>query len=121
MAITNAQIIATETQRLLEAGKLQPTGRILTFETSDGRTIKIPEAEPIHTFAMWKQLGYRVKRGEHAVTRLAIWKYGNRRTDDETDPEEAEQRGYCFMKTACFFSASQVEPMQVTTPARKTA
>lgn len=44
MAITNAQIIAYEAQRLMEAGKIKPTGRILTFETSDGETIKIPEA-----------------------------------------------------------------------------
>ncbi len=121
MAITNAQIIAYEAQRLLEAGKIKPTGRILTFETSDGETIKIPEAEPIHTFAMWKSLGYKVKKGEHAVTRLDIWKHTGRRNDDETDPDEAERGGYCFRKTACFFSASQVEPIPTTPEALKTA
>ena len=113
MAITNAMIIATEAQRLLEAGKLQPTGRILTFETTDGTTVKIPEAEPIHTFAMWKSKGFKVRKGEHAITRLTIWKYTQHRNDEDTDPD-AIPEGHCFMKEACFFAASQVEPISPT-------
>lgn len=114
MAITNAMIIATEAKRLLDAGKIRPTGRILTFETSDG-IVKVPEAEPIHTFAMWKSLGYKVRNGEHAITRLSIWKYTqNRRSEEETDPED-NPGGHCFLKESCFFSASQVEPINTQT------
>lgn len=112
MAITNAMIIATAAQQLLEEGKLQPTGRILTFETSDGNVIKIPEAEPIHTFAMWKSLGYKVKKGEHAVAKLTIWKYSRNRNEEETNEEEQVASGHCFRKLAFFFSASQVEPIK---------
>ena len=119
MAITNADIIFHETMRLLEAGKIKATGRAIEVTNSEGKRLLVPEAEPIHTFAKWKELGYKVKRGEHAITKLAIWKYTTRRTDDEADPEEQTERGYCFQKTACFFSASQVEP--IDTPAQKTA
>ena len=114
MAITNAMIIATEARRLMSEGKLQPTGRILTFETRDGDVIKLPEAEPLHTFAMWKSLGYRVKKGEHAITKLTIWKYANRRADTDGEDTTDENGGHCFRKLAYFFSASQVEPMGAT-------
>lgn len=105
---------ATEAQRLMSEGKLQPTGRILTFETRDGEIIKLPEAEPLHTFAMWKSLDYRVKKGEHAITKLTIWKYANRRTDNDEEDTADENGGHCFRKLAYFFSASQVEPMEAT-------
>ena len=48
--MTNAQIIFNASQRLLREGKLQPTGRTLTFETPDGSKIEMPETEAIHTF-----------------------------------------------------------------------
>lgn len=114
MAITNAMIIAQEAQRLMSEGKLQPTGRILTFETRDGDVIKLPEAEALHTFAMWKSLGYRVKKGEHAITKLTIWKYANRRADTDEEDTAEENGGHCFRKLAYFFAASQVEPIEAT-------
>ena len=109
MAITNAMIIATEARRLMSEGKLQPTGRILTFETRDGDVIKLPEAEPMHTFAMWKSLGYRVKKGEHAITKLMIWKYAQRHAETDEEDTAEEPSGHCFRKQAYFFAASQVE------------
>lgn len=117
MAITNADIIAHEQQRLMKAGLIKPTGRVFKFETSDG-IIELPEAEQIHTFAKWRELGYTVKKGEHAITRLTIWKYGTHKTNDD-EADEENPHGYCFQKTACFFAAHQVEPMQA--PAAKTA
>ena len=110
MAITNAEIIARESQRLLAEGKIKPTGRVITAVTPAGDTIQIPETEAIHTFLTWKAQGYKVRRGEHAVARFGIWKYTRgRQANPEADPDE-QQRGYCFMKESCFFSASQVEP-----------
>lgn len=107
MAITNAQIIFDAQQALLEAGKIKPTGRILTFETPDGGKVEFPEAEPIHTFNFWKEAGYMVRKGEHAVAAFTIWKYTSK-AKGKTE-EEAQDEGYCFMKKAFFFSASQVD------------
>ena len=115
MAITNAEIIMRESQRLLEEGKLKPTGRVFKMETADGETITVREAEAIHTFQTWKEYGFRVKKGEHAITRLTIWKHGKAKPKDGEGEEEG--RSYCFMKEACFFSASQVEPISEAKPA----
>ncbi len=57
-----------------------------------------------HTFQKWQELGYRVKKGEHADLKLAIWKQGKAR---ENENGEAVQ-GRMFLKTASFFGAGQV-------------
>lgn len=64
----------------------------------------ILESEEIHTFAKWRELGYSVKRGEKCIVKLTIWKHTSR-TNKETQEEESKM----FMKTAAFFSTSQVE------------
>ena len=115
MAITNAEIILLESQRLLQDGKLKPTGRVFKAELSDGTMITVAETEPIHTFQVWKQMGFKVRKGEHAVTRLAIWKHTQAKPKDGEDEEDS--RSYCFMKEACFFSASQVDPIAEAKPA----
>ena len=107
MAITNAMIVFQAQQELLEAGKIKPTGRVLKMESEDGTAVEVPEAEPIHTFARWKELGYTVRKGEHAVANFSIWKYTSK-AKGKTE-EEAQEDGYCFMKKAFWFSASQVE------------
>jgi len=106
MAITNQQIIFNEQMRLLDAGLISGTGKMITVETADGEML-LPEAEPIHTFQMWKALGFRVKKGEHAVARFSIWKYTGKKADEEVG-QDAE-KGHCFLKESCFFSLSQVE------------
>lgn len=67
----------------------------------------ISESEKIHTFAKWRELGYSVKRGEKCIVKLTIWKHTSR-TNKETQEEESRM----FMKTAAFFSTSQVEKIQ---------
>ena len=64
----------------------------------------ISESEEIHTYAKWRDLGYAVKRGEKCIVKLTIWKHTSR-TNKETQEEESKM----FMKTAAFFSTSQVE------------
>lgn len=64
--------------------------------------------EEAHTFAKWKQLGYIVRKGEHAKFKATIWKHRTKKV--EVDGEEQEQ-GRMFMKTASFFTASQVEAL----------
>lgn len=63
--------------------------------------------EDAHTFARWKSMGYAVKKGEHAAFKATIWKHRVKKVETE-DGEEKEQ-GRMFMKTASFFTASQVE------------
>lgn len=64
--------------------------------------------EESHTFARWKQMGYKVRKGEHAAFRATIWKAKERKVETE-DGEGVDIS--MFMKTACFFTRSQVEQM----------
>lgn len=85
MAVTNNQIIET-------------------YKRMNGIT------EDLHTFAAWKQQGYTVKKGEHSQHKISIWKYtAKTKTDRETGEEK--DASAMFMKTAAFFTAGQVEPM----------
>lgn len=88
MAITNAQMVAQETFELIRAGRISPN-------------------EEIHTFQRWKALGYSVKKGEHAVSKIPIWKMATRKNKDG----EEEETGRMFIKTSAFFSTAQVEPI----------
>ena len=88
MRIKNIEIVALATAELVNAGTI----------TAD---------EEIHTFQKWKSLGYAVKRGEKAITKLTIWKHTSR-VNAETQEEETAM----FMKTAAFFSTSQVEKIK---------
>lgn len=68
--------------------------------------------EELHTFQRWQQLGYSVRKGEHAQHRITIWKGSERTRKNEDTGEEETVSGGVFMKNACFFLASQVEPLQ---------
>ena len=120
--MTNAQIILNESINLMEQGKLNGTGNMITIITvnSDGQEEKkqIEEPEPIHTYAAWKQLGFQVKKGSKAVTQINIWKHVSRKeeievkyTDGTTGTEEVDN-SKMFMKLSSFFSLSQVERIQ---------
>ena len=101
--MTNAQIIFNESLDLMNQGKIGTTGRMLKMETADGEVITVMEPEPIHTYAIWKQLGYQVNKGEKAIASFTIWKHTSR---INTETEEEESR--IFMKKASFFKRSQV-------------
>ena len=114
MAVTNEQIIFTQSQNLLKEGKLKATGRVLVMEDAEGNKMEFPEAEPIHTFAVWKSIGFSVKKGEKAVAQFPIWNYSNRKKSADGEQEPREKGGYCYMKKASFFSLSQVDRIAVT-------
>ena len=40
--------------------------------------------ETLHTYAKWLSLGYRVKRGEHALVTTCLWKPVYNKKTDET-------------------------------------
>ena len=65
---------------------------------------------PLHTYAKWQSLGYQVKKGEKCQHRITIWK-GCTKKATKKDGTEVESTKM-IMKTACFFTAEQVEPMQ---------
>lgn len=108
--MTNAMIILLEQCKLMDEGLLAGTGQFITIEDANGkRQIELPE--PIHTFQGWKQLGYSVKKGEHAIARFPIWKHTEKRTAAE-DGGEDKVNSKMFMKTAAFFKMSQVEKIK---------
>lgn len=116
--MTNKMIIFYASMELMEAGKIGTTGREFVYENEDGEKITAMEPEPIHTYAMWKELGYQVQRGEKAVASFMIWKYATKKAkDDENKPAKAddnaeEESGNMFLKKASFFSLSQVKKVE---------
>ena len=99
--MTNEQIILQEKERLFNEGKITRN--------------KAGEYEQLHTFAIWKKLGYSVKKGEHAITTLYIWKnvLKNKKNDvkeDNKKEQKEKKQEPEFIKTKAFlFKASQVE------------
>ena len=98
--MTNAQIIEEAQEMLLADG-------ILTAN-DDG------EIQPIHTYQVWKKLGYQVKKGETAIAKFQIWKCVNNKKQAEEEAEnkeEIEQKGrkFFFKKMSAFFTDAQVE------------
>ena len=112
--MTNNDIIFTESQKLAEQGIIDYTGRTFIFEDADGNKTEVKETEPIHTFAAWKSLGYKVKKGEKAVAQFTIWKHSKPKMESLPDESgEYVDKGRMFMKKASFFRACQVEKMEV--------
>lgn len=105
--MTNEMIIFNSRLELMKDGKIGTTGRIMIIEDESGKK-QISEPEEIHTFQRWKELGYKVKKGEHAIAKIMIWKYIEKKESQEEKEEESIQKEM-FMKQACFFSPEQVE------------
>lgn len=107
--MTNEQIILNERFELMKSGKIGTTGKYIYIEDEEGNKKKVKEPAQLHTFFAWKKKGYKVKHGEHAITKLDIWK----RTKNDSDDKEENDKKPIFMKmTMFFFADSQVEPLQ---------
>lgn len=61
----------------------------------------------IHTFAVWKALGYKVKKGEHARIVTKLWKCKHKKETTEDDTE-VEYRNMYLVKSF-LFTEDQVE------------
>lgn len=111
--MTNAMIIFTASQELAKDGKIKYTGNEFKAVDSTGKEITYKETEEIHTYAIWKEMGYQVSKGQKAVAKIMIWKHTGKKEDSMVDSEGNEahyiDKGHMFMKTAAFFSRSQVE------------
>jgi hypothetical protein len=107
--MTNAQIVLMESIKLMEDGVIKGTGQFIEVENDNGekKMLELPEA--IHTFASWKARGRQVKKGEHAIAQIVIWKQGKGKKDEKTGEEE---NGRMFMKKAFFFTEAQTEAIK---------
>ena len=68
----------------------------------------IPLTAPLYTWAVWHNMGYRVRKGEKCKHRVTMWKHTENKI--EQDGEE-KTVGRCFHKTMSLFEMSQVERM----------
>lgn len=73
----------------------------------------IPLSTPLYTYAVWRSMGYQVKKGEASRHRVQMWRYIEKQGKADTETQEAPQGkgNRCFMKTVCLFEAGQVERM----------
>ena len=75
--------------------------------------------EEVHTFAMWKSLGYQVKRGEKALFQTMLWKMSKGKKQDnientdnennENDNKDKKKQPHFFLAKSSMFGRSQVE------------
>lgn len=101
--MTNEAIILGESVRLMNDGILKGTGRFLDVVNEAGSTEKLEIPEEIHTFNAWKQRGFIVRKGEHAIASFPIWKYVTRKNAPDEPLEAAEAaNGFCRMKLIPF-------------------
>lgn len=105
--MTNKMIVLMESIKLMEQGVLEPTGEKVVVEDENGNKKELDVPEEIHTYQVWKELGFQVQKGEKAVAQFPIWKYTSKKVENK-DGEEVEKSNM-FMKTASFFKASQVK------------
>ena len=68
----------------------------------------IPLTTPLYTWAVWYNMGYRVRKGEKCKHRVTMWKHTESKI--EQDGEE-KTIGRCFHKVVNLFEAGQVERM----------
>lgn len=103
--MTNSEIIERTSNALMEAGILKPIKQIEVQTENGTKLMDIPE--PIHTFQGWRELGYTVRKGEHAVAKFPIWKHTVKKAKQEGEHDISKM----FMQTAAWFTAAQVDKM----------
>lgn len=110
--MTNEQIIFSVAQELAEQGVIAFTGETVEILTLSGEKKEFKLTEPIHTYQHWQSLGYQVKKGEKAITKIQIWKPYVKKEEQEKPESELLKSPKMFMKVAAFFSESQVQPLE---------
>ena len=65
----------------------------------------LPLDMPLYTWAVWRNMGYQVRKGEKCKHRVTMWKMGQKK-DDEGNMVDT---GRCFHKTMSLFTSEQVE------------
>lgn len=115
--MTNEEIVMRESIELMKQGVIACAGQIDVVD-GDGNKSKMDMPESIHTYQEWKELGYQVKKGEHAIAKFAVWKPTKQKkakTDDEKQEDgtiKVQAKPRFFMANASWFKISQVEKIQ---------
>ena len=73
------------------------------YKTANGLSLDTP----LYTWAVWHNMGYRVRKGEKCKHRVTMWRMGQKK-DNEGNMVDT---GKCFHKTMSLFEMSQVERM----------
>ena len=68
----------------------------------------IPLTTPLYTWAVWKNMGYRVRKGEKCKHRVTLWKHTEKKTEQDGKEKTV---GRCLHKVVNLFEMSQVERM----------
>lgn len=68
----------------------------------------LPLDTPLYTWGVWHNMGYQVKKGEKCKHRVQMWRYGEKKI--EQDGQERTV-GRCFHKTMNLFDETQVTKM----------
>lgn len=63
---------------------------------------------PLYTWAVWHNMGYRVRKGEKCKHRVQMWKHTERKIKQDGEEKTV---GRCFHKVVNLFEMSQVERM----------
>lgn len=66
--------------------------------------------ENLFTFQEWKERGYSVKKGEHAIIKTRLWKPKKHSENKQEEGDEIRRR--FFLANAALFSFEQVEPIK---------
>ena len=65
----------------------------------------LPVDYPLYTWAVWRNMGYRVRKGEKCKHHVTMWRMVQKK-DDEGNVIDT---GRCFHKTMSLFTSEQVE------------
>ena len=117
MATKNSQIFFEKEIDLAMQGKIPTMERKISVNLN-GKSIEINEPTHIYTASQWRNRGYIVRKGEHAVASLFIWHNVNVRPDDNAEADEngIVRASRMEKKKAWFFSVDQVEPLPEQKP-----
>lgn len=74
------------------------------YKTANGLSLDTP----LYTWAVWHNMGYRVRKGEKCKHRVTLWKHTERKIEQDGQEKTV---GKCFHKVANLFEMSQVERM----------
>lgn len=67
----------------------------------------LPLDMPLYTWAVWHNMGYRVRKGEKCKHRVTMWRMGQKKDNEG----KMVNTGRCLHKTMSLFEMSQVERM----------
>ncbi len=83
---------------------------IMTAEKLDGFIARYGDI-PFHTFKEWQKLGRQVKKGEKALFKVSLWRYGKKNVEVKTPEgeEKTEKLERYYMQDSHIFSFDQTE------------